>query len=87
MFKLYEMVLNGHCCDGSLKKAKENPADFLVPGSMEFIKFLKERGIKNYFVTGAVVEKGIGIYREVESLGFKIGKDELIDDIYGSTCA
>ena len=59
----------------------------MVPGSMEFMKFLKEHGVKNYFVTGAVVEKGMGMYEEVESLGFKIGKDELIDDIYGSTCA
>lgn len=85
LFKLYEAVLNGYCRDKNLKKAKENPADFLVPGSMEFMKFLKEHGVKNYFVTGAVVEKGMGMYEEVESLGFKIGKDGLIEDIYGST--
>lgn len=59
--------------------------DFLVPGSMKFMRFLKEPGVKNYFVTGAVVEKGMGMYEEVESLGFKIGKDKLIEDIYGST--
>lgn len=27
----------------------------------------------------------MGMYEKVESLGFKIGKDELIEDIYGST--
>ena len=30
-------------------------------------------------------KKGMGMYEKVESLGFKIGKDELIEDIYGST--
>lgn len=84
LFKLYEAVLNGYCRDKNLKKAKENPKDFLVPGSMEFMKFLKEHGVKNYFVTGAVVEKGMGMYEEVEGLGYKIGKGEVIENIYGS---
>lgn len=85
LFKLYEAVLNGYCRDKNLKKARRNPSDFLVAGSMEFIKFLKDHGVKNYFVTGAVVEKGMGMYEEVESLGFKIGSGEIIENIYGST--
>lgn len=85
LFKLYESVLNGYCRDKNLKKAKENPKDFLVPGSMKFMKFLKEHGVKNYFVTGAVVEKGMGMHEEVEGLGYKIGKGELVEDILGST--
>ena len=48
LFKLYEAVLNGYCRDKNLEKAKENPKDFLVDGSMEFMKFLKENGVKNY---------------------------------------
>ncbi|MDD6483149.1 MAG: HAD hydrolase-like protein [Clostridiales bacterium] len=85
LFKLYEAVLNGYCRDKNLEKAKENPKDFLVPGSMEFMRFLKEQGVKNYFVTGAVVEKGMGMHEEVEGLGYKIGRDEIVEDILGST--
>ena len=85
LFKLYEAVLNGYCRDKNLEKAKQNPESFQVPGSMEFIKFLKDKGVKNYFVTGAVVEKGMGMYEEVEALGYKIGKGELAEDIIGST--
>lgn len=48
------------------------------------MKFLKDNGVKNYFVTGAVVEKGMGMHEEVEGLGYKIGKGELVEDIFGS---
>lgn len=85
LFKLYEAVLNGYCRDKNLEKAKNNPSEFQVKGSMEFMRFLKEHGVKNYFVTGAVVEKGMGMYEEVETLGYKIGKDEIVEDIIGST--
>lgn len=85
LFKLYEAVLNGYCRDKNLEKAKNNPKAFQVPGSMEFMNFLKSRGVKNYFVTGAVVEKGMGMYEEVETLGYKIGEDEVVEDIFGST--
>ena len=85
LFLLYEKVLNGYCRDKNLALAKENPELFRVPGSMEFMKYLKEHGVKNYFVTGAVVEKGMGMYEEVETLGYKIGSDEIIEDIIGST--
>ena len=85
LFKLYEAVLNGYCRDKNLEKAKRNPESFQVAGSMDFMKFLKDNGVKNYFVTGAVVEKGMGMHEEVEVLGYKIGEGELVEDIIGST--
>lgn len=85
LFRLYETVLNGYCRDKNLEAAKVMPEKFIVPGSMEFMKFLNDNGVKNYFVTGAVVEKGIGMHQEVETLGYKIGKGELVEDIVGST--
>ncbi len=85
LFKLYEAVLNGYCRDKNLVKAAKAPESFQVDGSMEFMKFLKDKGVKNYFVTGAVVEKGMGMCEEVETLGYKIGEGEIIEDIIGST--
>lgn len=85
LFKLYETVLNGFCRDKNLKEAQKNPEKFRIKGSMEFLKFLKENGVKNYFVTGAVVEKGMGMHEEVEALGYKIGENQLVEDIIGST--
>lgn len=57
LFWVYEQVLNRFCRDNNLKKAKENPEEFLVKGSKEFMKYLYDNGVKNYFVTGAVVDK------------------------------
>lgn len=85
LFKLYEAVLNGYCRDQNLEKAKKAPKSFRVHGSIEFMEFLRNGGVKNYFVTGAVVEKGVGMYEEVEVLGYKIGEGELVEDILGST--
>lgn len=85
LFRLYEAVLNGYCRDKNLVKAKVNPEEFRIAGSMEFLQMLKDNGVKNYFVTGAVVEKGMGMYEEVEALGYEIGEGKLIEDIIGST--
>ena len=85
LFKLYEAVLNGYCRDKNLVIAKENPEKFRVKGSCDFLGFLYKNGVKNYFVTGAVVEKGMGMHEEVEALGYSVGNDELIEDIIGST--
>ncbi len=85
LFKLYEAVLNGYCRDKNLEEAKKDPDKYIIAGSMEFMKFLKDNGVKNYFVTGAVVEKGMGMHEEVETLGYKIGEGELVEDIIGST--
>lgn len=85
LFKLYEAVLNGYCRDKNLVLARENPEKFRVKGSCDFLNYLHKNGVKNYFVTGAVVEKGMGMHEEVEALGYTIGKGELIEDIIGST--
>ena len=85
LFKLYEKVLNGYCRDKNLAAARKDPDKFTVSGSMRFLGYLHSRGVKNYFVTGAVVEKGMGMHEEVEALGFKIGAGEMIEDIIGST--
>jgi phosphoglycolate phosphatase-like HAD superfamily hydrolase len=85
LFKFYEKVLNGFCRDKNLAIAKEDPARFTVKGSNEFLGYLHSHGVKNYFVTGAVVERGMGMFEEVEALGFKIGPGEIIEDIIGST--
>ncbi|MCR4622929.1 MAG: hypothetical protein K5663_12695 [Clostridiales bacterium] len=85
LFKLYEKVLNGFCRDKNLALAKQDPERFRVKGSMEFISMLYRAGVKNYFVTGAVVQKGMGMFEEVECLGYPIGEGQLIEDIIGST--
>ena len=85
LFRLYENVLNGYCRDRNLKKAKYTPELFRVKGSIEFMHFLKDAGVKNYFVTGAVVQQGMGMYEEVETLGYTIGPGELVEDIIGSS--
>lgn len=89
LFWVYEQVLNRFCRDNNLSKAKENPDDFLIPGSKEFMRYLHDNGIKNYFVTGAVVDKSIeppmGMYEEVLGLGFEIGEGKEVENIYGST--
>lgn len=85
LFKLYERVLNGYCRDKNLEEAKTDPDKYRVNGSFAFLRFLKENGVKNYFVTGAVVEKGMGMHEEVVTLGYRTGEGEMIDDIIGST--
>ena len=85
LFKFYERVLNGYCRDRNLEIAKRDPDRCIVKGSMEFLKKLRDGGVKNYFVTGAVVERGMGMWEEVETLGFKTGKGEIVEDIIGST--
>lgn len=85
LFRLYERVLNGYCRDRNLAAAAVNPDRFRVPGSIEFLNYLKQNGVKNYFVTGAVVEKGMGMFEEVETLGYTVGPGCLVENIIGST--
>ena len=85
LFKFYEKVLNGFCRDKNLEIAKTDPDRFIVSGSKEFLSYLYEKGVKNYFVTGAVVEKGMGMHEEVETLGFEIGSGKIVEDLIGST--
>lgn len=92
LFKLYEQVLNSVCRDRNLEKARQNPSEWLVPGSLEFVRYLHKAGVKNYFVTGAVIqadENGVplekGMYEEVLAVGFDIGPGREIEHLYGST--
>ncbi len=85
LFKLYERVLNGYCRDKNLAQARCDPERFRVKGSMRFLTRLYEAGVKNYFVTGAVVQRGMGMFEEVETLGYPIGEGKMIEDIIGST--
>jgi len=85
LFKFYEKVLNGFCRDKNLEIAKKDPDRFIVNGSKEFLTMLYEKGVKNYFVTGAVVEKGMGMHEEVETLGFEVGSGKIVEDLIGST--
>jgi len=92
LFKLYEQVLNSVCRDRNLAKARRNPAEWIVPGSLEFVGYLHGSGVKNYFVTGAVIEADKrgnllekGMYEEVLAVGFDIGPGKQIERLYGST--
>jgi len=85
LFLQYEKVLNGACRDKNLESARKNPDEWLVKGSKGFMRMLKDKGVKNYFVTGAVIEKGKGMWEEIEALGFEIGRDKLVEDVLGST--
>ena len=85
LFKFYERVLNGYCRDKNLALARQDPDRFLVKGSLTFLRRLRDAGVKNYFVTGAVVERGMGMWEEVEALGFDVGPGKTVEDIIGST--
>lgn len=85
LFRLYEEVLNKYCRDKNLADARKNPQKYQVKGSMEFLKTLYEHGVKNYFVTGAVVEAGKGMYEEVIGLGYEIREGGLVEALIGST--
>ena len=85
LFKLYEKVLNAYCRDVNLDKAKKDPESFMVKGSKEFLNFLHEHGVRNYFVTGAVVEEGKGMFEEVEGLGYDMGEGKQVEALIGSS--
>ena len=85
LFRLYEKVLNSYCRDKNLVEAKRNPEKYRISGSIEFLKYLKDQGVKNYFVTGAVVEPGKGMAEEVAALGFEIGENKIVEALIGSS--
>ncbi len=89
LFRMYEDVLNKVSRDANLADARRNPGKWQVPGSLAFLEHLRSHGIKNYFVTGAVVEKNpdtapFGMLEEVLALGYEIGPGRLVEDIFGS---
>lgn len=91
LFRLYEKILNGACRDRNLATALENPETMRVKGSLAFMKRLKDLGVKNYFVTGAVIDYDAagnpygGMYEEVLGVGFEIGPGKDVEALYGST--
>ncbi len=90
LFRLYEEVLCGANRDRNLAAARRNPVAWRVPGSLEFLKELHEKDVKNYFVTGAVITMGTdgkpgGMYEEAVALEYGIGHGEMVEAIVGST--
>jgi len=89
LFRLYEDILNRACRNSNLAMARENPDEWLVPGSFEFVEMLYQSGVKNYFVTGGVVGKNdhckiMGIHEEILALGYEIGPGKMFEGIFGS---
>lgn len=91
LFRLYEKMLMRMCRDENIESARKNPKAWRVKGSIEFLNLLHQYGIKNYFVTGAVVEHDAdanshgSMYEEVKALGYEIGAGLSIENIYGSS--
>ena len=91
LFKVYEKLLLIMCRNKNLADARINQNKWRVPGSMDFLGFLHDSGIKNYFVTGAVVECSDqqewsgSMYEEISTLGYKIGPGQLVENLVGST--
>ncbi len=85
LFRLYEKILNGACRDKNTLEARKNPEKFRVPGAMEFMSHIYSLGVKNYFVTGAVIYEDGGMYEEVKAIGFDIGQGRMVEAIMGSS--
>jgi len=86
LFRLYEKVLNSYCRDCNLEAAGKDPEPWRVRGSIEFLSALHGQGVRNFFVTGAVVDDRSpgGIREEVQVLGYDIGPDRVVEAIMGS---
>jgi len=91
LFKAYELLLLAMGRDRNLADAKINPDKWRVPGSVEFLKFLHDHGVKNYFVTGAVVEYASDgmpqgtMAEEIAALGLTPAEDGIVTRLAGST--
>ena len=91
LFKAYEILLLEMGRDQNLAAARKNPDKWRIPGSMDFLQFLKDNGVENYFVTGAVVEYDSSgspqgtMYEEIQALEFQVGSGKLIEGFCGST--
>lgn len=84
-FQLYEKLLNEACRDKNTAEAWVNPAKWRVPGGLEFMKHLHSVGVVNYFVTGAVVFEGGGMFEEVQACGYEVGPGKTAEALYGSS--
>lgn len=85
LFKLYERILNGACRDKNTAAAFKDPKAWRVPGSLRFMQRLADRGVLNYFVTGAVIYEEGGMAEEIRAVGFKVGSGELVEELRGSS--
>lgn len=91
LFRAYEILLLEMSRNENLESARRDPAAWQVPGSVKFMEFLHQNGVKNYFVTGAVVEydeKGNAcgtMAEEVTVLGYPMGAGKLVERFCGST--
>ena len=90
LFKAYEILLLEISRNENLAAAQTDPKAWQVVGSMDFLQFLYQNGVKNYFVTGAVVEydtdgnaKGT-MAEEIKVLNYQTGKGRLIERFCGS---
>jgi len=91
LFRAYEILLLEMCRNENLAAARRDPVAWQVPGSVAFMEFLHKNGVKNYFVTGAVVEYDANgnacgtMAEEVTALGYPMGEGKLIERFCGST--
>jgi phosphoglycolate phosphatase-like HAD superfamily hydrolase len=91
LFRAYEILLLRMGRDRNLAAARRDPTAWRVPGSLEWLAWLKAHGVRNYFVTGAVVETdadGVAqgtMAEEVRALGYGIGPDGIVAELVGST--
>ena len=91
LFQAYEILLLQMGRDRNLADAKVHPERWRVAGSMEFLQYLSDCGVHNYFVTGAVVEydeagRTLGtMAEEVRTLGFGPGPGMPAEKLVGST--
>lgn len=91
LFRIYEKLLLAMSRDRNLAAARREPENWRVPGSMRFLRELRQAGIRNYFVTGAVVERDRAgnpsgtMFEEISALGYEIGPGRLLEDLVGSS--
>lgn len=91
LFRIYERILLAMSRDRNLESARKDPRPWRVPGSMEFLRYLRDCGVRNFFVTGAVVEcDALGrphgtMCEEVSALGYEIGPGLLLEGLEGSS--
>lgn len=91
LFRIYEKLLLAMSRDRNLAAARREPENWRVPGSMRFLRELRQAGIRNYFVTGAVVERDRTgnpsgtMFEEISALGYEIGPGRLLEGLVGSS--
>lgn len=90
LFRAYEILLLAMGRDRNLAAARRDPEAWRIPGSMDFLNALRKAGIRNYFITGAVVEHDATgrprgtMAEEIEVLGYEVGQTKIIEEFRGS---